>query len=599
MKILKKFLGHLRSSFYLDLRSLALMRIFLGSAILYDLFYTRHLLQMFFSDEGFLSRIQYMQMFGKAWNHSLMFISGHPHFVTAFFIVFALICLLFILGFHTRLMTILLYIFLVSIHNRNPGGLNGGDDLVRVVMVILIFLPLGHYYSLDHALGRIRKPKEFQYASLWGLTLIVQISIMYIASAHFKDHPIWREEYSALYYALHLDAFTRTPGYILRNFPNIMKISTFFTIWSEMFLPYVLILTTFHKKLIWIRYIPIVIFSAFHLGIDFFMNVGIFPFYAIAIWLGLLPTSFWNFLGRKINTEERKGLTLYFDGGCRFCEKLVLIIKEFFLIGETKTIFTQANPQINNIMLKKNTWVVKNSQGQVFTHFAGIIEMTRHIPFFGWAHRLLALKPIALLGNFGYKLVANNRSTMSWLTAVLPLKKQEKKSYRSHFLYDALAILWIYLLLHWPMADLKIQPWYHSNWTWHTNRYMNTYQYWGLFSPYPKRNNVWIQIIGHLSDKSKVNLPQMNRDTEPNWPKKLNTHYYNKTWRKFILRLESSKKYRTLVTKYYCRDWNYRHRRISKHLLKSVEVIVHDEMLYLNYKRGPRKSKMVHKEFCY
>jgi predicted DCC family thiol-disulfide oxidoreductase YuxK len=385
----------------------------------------------------------------------------------------------------------------------------------------------------------------------------------------------------------------------MRGFPGFLKFLTFVTIWTEMFLPYLMLIPIFSKRLIYFRYIPILFFVFFHMGIDFLMNVGIFPYYAMAIWIGLMPGHFWDYLTQKFHTEKRKNLTIYYDGDCGFCRKLVYIIKEFFLISKTKVYPSILNPNIDNVLKTQNTWVVKDETNQLHTKFDGIITVIQYSPIISWLSPLFTTKFIKNLGDYLYTFVANNRKFFSKFTTFLSFKKHQQIDSKSNLFLDALALLWIMCLLHWPMADLKIKPWYGLNWTWQTNRYLNSYQHWGLFSPYPKRNNVWIQIIGNLSDKTKVNLARFNFEVNDNWPKRLNTLYYNKMWRKFILRLEKSSKYRTYISKYHCKNWNYRHVRLNKHLLKSVDIIMHDELNYLNYRRGKRRRRLLQREVCY
>jgi len=62
----------------------------------------------------------------------------------------------FTVGWHTRVMSILLYFCMMSIYHRNVGS-NGGPDAVPSILTFyMMFCPSGAAYSLD-ALRAARK----------------------------------------------------------------------------------------------------------------------------------------------------------------------------------------------------------------------------------------------------------------------------------------------------------------------------------------------------------------------------------------------------------------------------------------------------------
>ena len=67
----------------------------------------------------------------------------------------AVVIVLFILGWQTRLMSVLLYLGQLSIHHRNISSTNGADVFLVILSFYLMLSPCGAAYSLD-ALRRAR-----------------------------------------------------------------------------------------------------------------------------------------------------------------------------------------------------------------------------------------------------------------------------------------------------------------------------------------------------------------------------------------------------------------------------------------------------------
>ena len=223
------------SPFSLDLRSLALARIFLGLFILKESIEMIPYVEMFYTKEGFLPRNTFLADFAHEWTYSLFFLTDSPFFVYCLYAIFILISITFILGFKTKLSSILMWVFVLSLHNRNWAGLNGGDDLVRCVLLIFMFLPLNRRFSIDSALST-NKLDTKEITSFWGFAFFFQLAIMYISSAYFKSSPIWDTHYTAMEFALSLEAFSRPAGHFLLQFPKLLAVLTFIVFWAEKFL---------------------------------------------------------------------------------------------------------------------------------------------------------------------------------------------------------------------------------------------------------------------------------------------------------------------------------------------------------------------------
>src|SRR6185503_10652706 len=134
--------------FGLDLRSLALFRIGISLFVLYDLISRLFDLTAHYTDLGTMPRIFAAAYFKAnsiytAWDPaplSLHMYAGSTWGTTLLFVIHAIAAIALLLGFRTRLMTIIVWYLLSSLHTRNPLVLSGADDLVRVFLFFSIFL---------------------------------------------------------------------------------------------------------------------------------------------------------------------------------------------------------------------------------------------------------------------------------------------------------------------------------------------------------------------------------------------------------------------------------------------------------------------------
>jgi hypothetical protein len=295
------FLKLIKQSFSLDLRSLSLYRIFLGLIVIADVIYRLPDLRAFYTDEGVLPRSVFLTDFSLPWSFSLHLANGSLGFIIFCFLIH-LICGVFLtLGYRTQLVTFLSWIMTISVHNRNWLINNGGDDVLRSILLISIFLPLNHFFSLDSYLGKIKKDlKKTDHFSIWVQVFFFQVFSIYFMSYILKDHPIWREEYTALSYASALDIFATPVGVYLRNFPMLQKGLTVFTIFLEWLGPILLYFSFLFLKKWWVaRSLVVLSFWALHLGIILCMYIGIFPYLCIVIWIAFIPSEWWSsFLSR-------------------------------------------------------------------------------------------------------------------------------------------------------------------------------------------------------------------------------------------------------------------------------------------------------------
>ena len=78
----------------------------------------------------------------------------------------------------------------------------GGDSLLALLLFWSMFLPMGARFSVDSALNNGPHRESNRYLSTATAAVLLQVGMVYIFTAIMKSDPIWRENFSAVYYAL-------------------------------------------------------------------------------------------------------------------------------------------------------------------------------------------------------------------------------------------------------------------------------------------------------------------------------------------------------------------------------------------------------------
>ena len=217
------------------------------------------------------------------------------------------VCLLLV-GWNTRIMAVLCWLFLISIQSRNPLVLQGGDILLRCMAFWALFLPLGAYLSLDAKkmwLARLPgdDPRQPVRAYSWGtIGILLQTAFVYWFTALLKSDPVWWNSGYALYLALNIDLLTTPLGRFLVNVPLVAYVLTFITIWMEAFAPF---LAFFPLRNGPMRTGCVFLFWVFHLvALQSMMYLGPFPWTCALAWIPFLPSWFWDNLAIRWRTAR-------------------------------------------------------------------------------------------------------------------------------------------------------------------------------------------------------------------------------------------------------------------------------------------------------
>lgn len=302
-KIKKFFTKNLEDIVSLDLRALGFFRIFIGSILLIDMLDRMKDPAIFYTEGGVgVTAAQTNLLTNVSFSLNNLFPTD-PNFQLLIFAIGAILAFLLIAGFKTRIVTILMWIVLVSVQNRNFLIIQGGDDYIRVLLFWGIFLPIGYRFSYDFFRNKTKYLKlDNKFVSPINIGVIFQIIYLYYFSAISKSSPIWNKDFTAIYYSLSLDGFVTWLGRILLTIKPLLVPLTAFVYYLELYVT-VLFVSPFWN---WItRAVGVILIIGLHLGIGTTLDVGVFPWIAICGVLILMPTEAIDFALRKINKNKR------------------------------------------------------------------------------------------------------------------------------------------------------------------------------------------------------------------------------------------------------------------------------------------------------
>ncbi len=277
--------------FAIDARSLAAFRIALGLLLLGDLADRARDLQAHYTDFGSMPRSVAMEKLLDPWNISVHLASGKMAFELGLFGLAAAFAFALLIGYRSRVASVVSWFLLCSLHGRNPLVLQAGDVLFRLLLFWSMFVPLGERWSVDVLRRRPGHPSTSSALSFGTAGLLLQVAFVYWSAAALKTDACWRVDGTGLARALAIEQLVTPLGLWLRGYPDVMRALSFGTIWLEGFGPFLAFSPVFTVPL---RLVAIAGFVGFHLGIAATMPLGTFQYICIAAWLAFLPAAFWD-----------------------------------------------------------------------------------------------------------------------------------------------------------------------------------------------------------------------------------------------------------------------------------------------------------------
>ncbi|HEY2018219.1 MAG TPA: HTTM domain-containing protein [Bryobacteraceae bacterium] len=260
---------------------IALFRIVFGLVVLADVLLLRPDWLTWFGPRGLVT-LETMQHLEPGPRLNLFTLLPQTDFwANAVFWVLLASAVFLALGLFTRASSVLVFVLLASIHQRNLFITNSGDTLMRVSAFFLMFAPAGAALSLDR-LRRIwqgREVVEVRPCAPWAQRMIqIEMALLYFVTFWGKiQGPAWLDG-TALYYVYHLDQFRRFPIPAFLKDIFMVRLETWFTLAVEFSLG---VLVWFKE----VRYYVLALGILVHLSLEYTMNVPMFQWMALAMYI--------------------------------------------------------------------------------------------------------------------------------------------------------------------------------------------------------------------------------------------------------------------------------------------------------------------------
>lgn len=258
------------------------MRIGLALLVICDLLIRSTDLTAHYSEEGIWPS-HLIKNFG--WNSgywSLHALTSSSWQLVLLFVLHIIAALAMLLGYRTRLATLITWLLMISLHNRNIFILQSGDDQLRLAIFWGLFLPWNQAYSLDARAGRAKRS-----TNVWAVPgYFLLIASVYFFSVLLKTDPEWHGSGTAIYYALSLEQLRLPLGDVLYQYPAVLKLLTHLVYYLEFLIPIFIVLPSRSGRSRLLAFLMIVVL---HLGIGLTLYVGLFYFISILSALGLVP----------------------------------------------------------------------------------------------------------------------------------------------------------------------------------------------------------------------------------------------------------------------------------------------------------------------
>lgn len=189
------------------------------------------------------------------------------------------------IGFKTRISTIVCFVLIVSLQNRNYAILNSGDTLMRCMLFLMIFAPTHVKYSLDSLLKKKTGESFDPEISILSIRLMqLQFSLVYLATTLFKLKGYDWVDGTAVYYTSRLMNFQRFVLPVVFDYPFLVKFAT----WSALFIELAM------GTLVWVKEFRIWVLVSgliLHLAIEVSMSIGFFEWVMVSTYiLFILPS---------------------------------------------------------------------------------------------------------------------------------------------------------------------------------------------------------------------------------------------------------------------------------------------------------------------
>ncbi|WP_107358145.1 HTTM domain-containing protein [Streptomyces agglomeratus] len=254
------------------------------------------------------------QMFDQSGWASVLTLSDNPVYFEVCYTVALVTCALFVLGWRTRAVSVLFAVMVVSFHAKAIFMADGGDNLMVLMAVYLIFTACGRRWSLDArrtrlqaSVGKMAGPHRgglrYQLDSArtsvitvlhnCGMFVIAaQVCFLYGCAGLYKVQGLKWGDGTALHYILNIDLFRPWPelSQMIDGHHVLLAAVGYLTVLVQVAFPFVL----FGR----LKYPVLAMLLGMHVNIAVLMGLPLFSGAMIVADAVFLPDRFYRAVGR-------------------------------------------------------------------------------------------------------------------------------------------------------------------------------------------------------------------------------------------------------------------------------------------------------------
>ena len=463
--------------------------------------------RQFYSNDGVLTNHYHLFRPSSGYNFSVFHAFSSLGEVHVIFALFVLCHFFFMIGWQTKLFSILSFVAVTSLDNRLVMVENGGYVAVNLVVAYGMFLPTGKRFSVDAWLRSWRERKERSteelneryrpssaykpYTSLAVLLVVLNLAVVYFFNVVNKSGSLWRTG-QTVHYVLHLNRMVTGLAVWMREIlPYWM---TRPITWGVLCLEALLvawILSPYAKRIT--RTLAMIGILALHTSFGVMMRLGPFAWFMIGWSMCLIAPPQWEAAERWYRRKSAPRVVV-FDRGSPFAFAVCRALSRLDNLELLR--FEESSPDLPSPELLTAR---DEASGAVFTGLAAFREIAQALPGGRWGFWIVRLGSFGLLGPILAYAGRNRAALTRYFGLTIPPRGAESTSPSSP-LRDRIWTGSIYLretLLVWvaicsvlqAISENKAVP------TWAKPKmpsvmtatlvYPRMFQGWGMFAPNP------------------------------------------------------------------------------------------------------------------
>jgi hypothetical protein len=263
------------------------------------------------------------QLFDQTGWHSILTLSDSRVYFEACYAAALITSVLFMLGWRTRAVSILFAVVVASFHARAIFMTDGGDNLILLMAVYLVFTACGRRWSLDARRARLKKARAGEAPApernslsrqlrdaRRALTTVLhncgmfviaaQVCFLYGSSGLYKVQGGSWGNGTALHYVLNLELFQPWPAlsHLVDDHAVLIAVVCYLTVLLQVAFPFVL----FSR----LKYPVLTLLLGMHIGIAVLMGLPLFSGAMIIADAVFLPDRFYASLRHRCRRAARR-----------------------------------------------------------------------------------------------------------------------------------------------------------------------------------------------------------------------------------------------------------------------------------------------------